>query len=195
MIQHIRVSDRSHEINLAESGFIKRSRTPLQQVGRLFALVVIIVLGVSVLVYNNTLIGAVLCTGVGTATLLIARKLDEARKAQLATEFMSALFASALSKDYALCTIVRLDGEILYLNQSFQKLFPRFISQPDYGLKSLLTLYSAAPDAVDSLLVSIAANRPKTQSVKLELEEGARTFDFVVEPIGRPKGYVLLRGK
>lgn len=197
-IKNVRASDRKDFTGLPKSEFVIRKRLPTRaQVYRLFLALVIIVLGTAIIVYNDTLLGAVICTLLGVIMLYFGRQIEKLQGIIHATEFMNAIFSSALSKKYKFCAVVRKDGEIVYINRPFQERFPEFTEQPTRTLEQLFALHGVSTQDAEKVTalvtnthegmaaVAAQAGNPRTQ----------QSMIFMVEPVDRPRGFSLLRGQ
>lgn len=194
MIENVRASDRITSDDIKREDFTIRRRTPAARMVKALFMIAVIAMGVTLIVYNNTLTGAGICVVVGAVMLGIGRQMERVQQIQQATEFMNALFSSALGKGYAFCTVIREDGEIVYLNRSFQEMFPKFLEQKERTLQALFAKYGAQEDSVAGLLALVQQNNHGSVPVNLTLEDGsARSFHMMIEMIDRPAGFALLR--
>ena len=114
----------------------------------------------------------------------------------LATEFQNALFASALGLNNKFCMIIKRDGNIVYIDRAFQEMFPDFLKQPRR--------------TIDLLMEQGKVSREDSNKVYAAIEQGVyakAVFDIrgvgnqyhkmimAIEPIMRPSGFILLRGR
>jgi hypothetical protein len=196
-VKNVRVSDRNDFASAKKSEFVARKHIPFKQITRLLIMLVIVVLGVAVLVYYNSLVGCWLASGVGLVILYVARKLEKLEKIQHSTEFMNALFSSALGKKYKFCTVINLAGEIVYLNRSFQAMFPAFVQQSERTLDKLLSMQNVAADRTDMVKKLIEQNSESSLAVIMDAgaEKAPESVTLYIEPIERPSGFVLIRGQ
>ena len=81
------------------------------------------------------LAGACLMGAVGWYVIVL---LQRSRDLVMTTEFQNALFASALGINNKFCLIINRDGNIVYLDRSFQEMFPDFLKQPRRTIDILL---------------------------------------------------------
>ncbi|NBX03674.1 MAG: hypothetical protein EBR02_06405 [Alphaproteobacteria bacterium] len=195
--KHIRAHDRSDYIDIQKSGFVVRKNTPIAKISEVFKWVSVVVLVVSVAMYYDSLIGFGICVGGGALALFLGRQLERMQKIQQSTEFVSAIFSSALGKGYLFCIAIREDGEIVYLNRPFQTSFPDFIAQPKLTLQTLMKMQGVSED--DSIKIRAAISRPQDSSVTINMVIGnsntVKPITFCIEPIERPSGFLLIRGK
>lgn len=196
--QNVRASDRLDLANPKQDDFVVRRRFPtVREMAQICLAAIIVVLGVTILVRNETLLGSLLCVVVGTVTLYLGRHIEKQQKVINATEFMNALFSSALCRGQKFCCIVRADGEIVYLDRGFQELFPEYMEQAKRELDLLFSMHDVAAEHRNRL-TSLIANSSDGQ-VAFSAPTGSnritQSLTVTVEPILRPKGYSLVRGK
>ncbi|NBX03675.1 MAG: hypothetical protein EBR02_06410 [Alphaproteobacteria bacterium] len=192
----IRASDSIDASDLQNNGFVVRTHTPIRTIYRFAIFLAIITVGVELIVYFEALNAAILCTVVGMVMVFLSRELERQKKLQQSTEFMNALFASALAQDCLFCLAVRHDGKIIYINRTFQELFPAFISEPIRSLALFLTAQKLTPDLCEAITQSVAHARKISLPVTLTTDgDKKRSVMLQIDPIERPSGFVLIRGK
>jgi len=196
-VKHIRASDTIDLNDLRNTGFVVRKRSGLKQIYSLCVMAILIALGGTILLFNEAWIGAMLCVVVGSVTLDLGRNLERQQKMLKTTEFINALFASALGKKHTFCAIVRLDGRIIYMNGAFQEIFPDFIGQAKYDLETLLTMGNVSSDKRQSLISLVAKNTENVVPITMEItrNKAPQSMTLSIEPIERPSGFVLLRAQ
>jgi len=150
----------------------------------------------SLLVQNRTLLVAALFAIIGGAgwyaTLAVQRSYD----LLLATEFQNALFSSAIGINHKFCLIIKQDGMITYLDRAFQDMFPAFLRQPQRTLDVWLDHSKVTREDREEILASI--ERGGFSKVIFVVRTGHDEFHKIVmsvEPILRPHGFILLRGR
>jgi signal transduction histidine kinase len=129
----------------------------------------------------------------GTFTALFTQR---QRDLVMLTEFQNALFASAARVDSQFCLILKKDGEVVYVDPGFQKLFGH-INYRDIHDVSKLGEYGLLKTEEELIFdKAMGDNHPARQFINMPLP-GNRTLKMVVslEPLSRPKGYFLLRGR
>jgi hypothetical protein len=198
MPKNVRASDRLDLGHQEEDGFVVRKRFPsVRKMAQLCLSGLIIVLGVTVLLRNDTLIGSLICISVGSVMLYLGRTLEKQQNVINATEFMNAVFSSALCKGYRFCFIARANGNIIYLDRGFQELFPDFMSQSERELSVFCETQQLRPDVAAKLteLVRTHAEASLEMTALIGSNRVVQILTITCEPITRPKGYVLVRGK
>jgi len=114
----------------------------------------------------------------------------------LTTEFQNALFASALGINNKFCMIIRKDGNIIYLDRSFQDMFPDFLRQPRRTIDVLLELGKVSKEEGNKILTAI--EHGIYSKVLFDIRGVGNEYHKIVmsiEPILRPSGFIMLRGR
>ena len=175
------------------TGFVIRKRTGISLFFHLFQCACMVMLGTVLLVYYKSLMGCVLVIALGLSFGLIVQNLEKNKKMKDALEFMNALFSSAVGKGYQFCFIVKNTGEIAFYNRPFQAIFPDYIAQKTRTLDALLHLYHIPMADQEKLLKMVA---DKTEGLlPTTIGEAERPITLEIEPIERPTGFFLIRGK
>jgi hypothetical protein len=192
-----RTSDLGTILTTGSSGFTVRKRTGVGLFFHFFLLACMVILGVALLVYYQSPKGCALAIAIGLSFAIIAQNLEKLKKHKESIEFMNALFSSALGAGWKFCCIVKSTGDIVFYNRPFQSIFPAYIKQNNRTLESLLTLYNvpqADRDIINGFIFSTSAG---SISITLPAVESAesQTFAVHIEPIERPTGFFLIRGK
>jgi len=192
-----RASDITTILMTGATGFTVRKRTGLGLFFHFFLLACVVILGASLLVYYNSLEGCILAVAIGLSFALVAQNLENLKKTKESIEFMNALFSSALSSGYKFCFIVKNTGDIVFYNRPFQNIFPAYVAQNTRTFESLLNLYSVSEADQNILNGFISSNSGGNISLALRENESTenQTLTFHIEPIGRPTGFFLIRGK
>lgn len=195
--KYIRVSDNPDFILDKDSGFKVRRRTPIQQIFFLFAFIGVVALGTSVIVYYNSLTGTYICFGLGVVLWFVGKQLEKLKMLLQVSEFMNALFSSALAKRFKFVAIVRLNGDIIYFNRPFQEYFPDFAGLEKRTITNLLEMAQANAEHKEAVLAAMTQQSESRTSVILHVgaDKAVKPFTLSIEPIERPLGFVLLRGE
>ncbi len=192
-----RISDIGSILTVGSTGFAVRKRTGVGVVIHFFLLFAMCVMGASLLVWYQSPEGCVLAIVIGACFALIAQNLEKMKKIKQSLEFMNALFSSALGKGHQFCCIIKNTGEIVFYNRAFQACFPAYIAQSDRNVSQLLNLYTVAQEHKDKLSALMAANTEGMVSTTFREESATSgvSMTMYIEPIERPTGYFLVRGK
>ncbi|MDE3061051.1 MAG: PAS domain-containing protein [Pseudomonadota bacterium] len=183
--------------SVSAKDFVIRRRPPtLLQLLLLFLSVLMVSLPAVLTISSKTALCAILFGILGAAGWYVILHIQRHRDLLLATEFQNALFASALGVHSKFCLIIRRDGSIVYMDQSFQALFPGFLKESRRTVPDLLK--HARVSAEDSDRVFAAIGRGVYDKVIFDIEDSVQLPHRVVisiEPILRPSGFILLRGR
>jgi PAS domain S-box-containing protein len=177
--------------------FVVRYRppTPMHLVA-LFAFVLIISIGISFAAINRTAQSFLLIFGICATGWYAVVNLQRSRDTVLATEFQNALFASALGINSKFCLITRRDGSIVYIDRSFQEMFPDFSHEPRRTVDTLLDHGNVSHADKERIFSAIERGVYDKAIFNIRAKSGV-SYKIVmsVEPILRPSGYILLRGR
>jgi hypothetical protein len=196
---NIRASDRSDFLDASRSDFIVRKRPFSKRLAYSLCIwSIVVVLGVVWLVLNNTLFGSLMCVVVGSITLALARQIEHLQNMLQATEFLNALLSSALGKHYSFDMVAKLDGEIVYVNRPFQEMFPEFLALPARTVGAFFDMCQVPQDRGQTVINQLNQSIDATTTLDMVCggaQKQARSVTLTVEPIARPSGFVLIRGK
>ena len=192
-----RATDLGTILTEGTTGFAVRKRTGIGLFFHFFLLACMVVMGVSLLVYYQSPMGSAVAVAIGLSFALIAQNLEKQKKHKESLEFMNALFSSAIGKGYHFACIVKKTGEIVFYNRPFQAVFPAYTIQDTRTLKALLDLYNVPESDRETLRKFMTDNEggsiATTINAKAQTDKTAITFHL--DPIERPTGFFLLRGK
>lgn len=179
------------------SDFVNRKRTPsIAQMTFIFLVVTIASVAILVSIPDKLVLAVLLIAilaGMGWYVILqLMRNYD----LLLATEFQNALFASALGLNNKFCMIIRRSGNIIYLDRAFQEMFPDFLSQPQRTIDALLERGKVSRQDTDKIFAAIEHGVYERAVFEIKGADGAFTkIVMSIEPILRPSGFILLRGR
>lgn len=147
--------------------------------------------GTGRLIFTFTLFAILLA--LGSFTYVFTQR---QRDLVLMTEFQNAIFSSAARVNYLFCLILKTDGTITYIDPGFQKLFPHINR---HELDDVFKLGSHGILAREQQITfdrALQDGTKSTQIVEISLP-GNATSKLVLnlEPLPRPRGYFLLRGR
>lgn len=191
---------RYSDMSLAESGaydFVSRQRSPsAAQIAIVFLSIFIVCASIVISIGNPTSLIAILFIVLGVAGWYLVYQLIRSRDIVLATEFQNALFASALGLNNKFNLIIKRDGTIIYLDRSFQVMFPDFLKQ---SVRNLDVLFKAAKvKRGDAEKVFASIDKGEYGKVVLDIVDASGKMHVIilsVEPILRPPGFIMLRGR
>lgn len=177
--------------------FVARSRTPtITQIALIVTSAFLIGFSLVVSIHNT---GALIATLFALFAILgwyVIGVLIRSRDMLLATEFQNALFASAMGLHNKFCLIIKRDGAIIYLDRSFQSLFPDFVEHPVRSVDTLLKQGRVL--SLDSERILAAIEKGTYEKVLFDITDAQGMVHHIilsVEPIMRPAGFTMLRGR
>jgi len=177
--------------------FIIRKRTPsVTQLLLLFAIALIVSVSVTITVADTVALIAVLFITLGSIAWYTVIQIQRDRDLVLTTEFQNALFASALGINNKFCLIIKRDGNIIYLDRSFQEMFPSFHNTPRRTVDVLLEYARVSQE--ESAKIFSAIERGTYDKVIFNIRDANGESHHIImsiEPILRPSGFILLRGR
>lgn len=177
--------------------FVSRKYIPtVVQLGVVFIFVLIIAITSAVLLTDKGLLIFLLTVALGTLGVYVIVQIQRTRDLVLATEFQNALFASALGFNNKFCLIIKREGSIIYMDNGFQKMFPDLSRERHLSIAIMLKLGRVA--AVDREKVFEIIERGLHDRVIFDIRGSDNEVNKIVmsfEPIARPAGFILLRGR
>jgi len=188
------------ELSTAVTGvreFVVRQRTPtITQLLLTFAAAAAIEIGIIASVNNLSVLVMLLLAVIAAIGWYAILQVQRSRDLVLTTEFQNAMFASALGINNKFCLIIRQNGHIVYLDTSFQQLFPNFLKQPQRTIDVLLEYEKVSQE--DRRKILNAIEHGVYDKVMFNVRDAEGKFHRLVmsiEPILRPSGFILLRGR
>lgn len=179
------------------SDFVVRHRRPTA--GHIITLIfVVLALAITTVVFvaDKYMLAALIITLLGSVGWYMVLQVQRNHDLLLATEFQNALFASALGLNNKFCIIIRREGNIVYFDRAFQQIFPEFLKQPRRSLDILLEQGKVSAGEIEKIYSAI--ERGVYEKVIFNIRGAERKFFKIVmsvEPIMRPNGFILLRGR
>lgn len=193
---HARASDRKEFLAPVQDDFVTRKRTFKNP--RLFYLLFAVTLAVAALlyVYGHSPIGSAIALVIGFIAVAYALHAERLKRMLQATEFLSALFSSALGSNYRFCLITTMTGDIVFSNRPFQSLYPEFSNRRSCKLADLFVLAHMPPEHSAQLLAVVKERGEFSLETRIVTPKGeSQEVTLEVEPIERPAGFVLVRAK
>lgn len=177
--------------------FVVRKRRPLwQTLGIMFAALFPITIGISILVTDMLVFSQVLFVLLASLGTYVVYTVQRCRDLVLATEFQNALFSSALGHSNKFCLIIKHDSTIAYIGRSLQDLLPNFYKQPRHAIDVLLEQGQVSKEERKQVFEAIERRvRGKVIFDIIDHKKQAHRIMMTIEPIARPKGFMLLRGR
>jgi PAS domain S-box-containing protein len=188
------------DLKLSSSGaqdFVIRQRIPTAlQFGIIFLVVLLVAFAAAMSVVDRFTLSLLLAVLLGLSGWYMIFQLQRDRDLLLATEFQNALFSSALGLNNKFSMIIRRDGGIIYMDRAFQEMFPDFLNQSQRTVDSLLEHGKVSPQDREKIFNAI--DKGVYEKVVFQVRESNSKFTRMVmsvEPILRPSGFILLRGR
>ncbi len=193
---HLRIVDKSSYLNMKDADFSLRRNVPIRRIGMIFVIISFVAVLFAIAFYYKHLEGMAICLAFGIMLYFVAAQLQNLQKMQNATEFMNALFSSALSEGYKFCFVTRKDGVIVYMNRGFQSLFEEFALENSHDVLGWLEASGSSEDVKQNVLNNLNMDRPTNAIVSLHTsdKEHLTAYTLHINPIKRPSGFVLVRG-
>jgi two-component system cell cycle sensor histidine kinase/response regulator CckA len=177
--------------------FVIRKHAPTStQLFLLFITILLITFGGIMFIADKFTLAFILAGLLSAAGWYVVVQIQRNHDVVLATEFQNSLFASALGINNKFCMIIRRNGTVVYLDRMFQEMFPEFLHQTKRTIDVLLE-QGKVPKS-ESEKVFTAIERGVFEKVVFEIRGSDNRFSRIVmsiEPILRPSGFILLRGR
>ncbi len=177
------------------SDFIIRRRFPTLL--ELFMICVAIIsfgVGIVLSVSDKIALCSILFAFGGALCLYVITQLNRSRDLLQATEFENALFASALNQDHAFSFIVNGDETIVYFSPGFKDFFTAFTETGGHDLKAWIEAAQIRDEEAAAIVGAIAgATKAELVCHLFGKQEQQTPCRMLIEPIPRPKGFVLIR--
>lgn len=186
--------------NTDGSDFIVRRRVPLvMQITVVFAIAfaaILVSAGIMLSTGGRTLFVVTLIVTIGSLTWATVYFSARLRDLVLSTEFQNAMLASAARLSTRFCLITRREGDIVYIDPGFQKLFPHFMQSSDRNIEGLLGGAGIPRDLIQKVFLML--QHGDNDRVLLTFrDDSGQPFQIMmsIEMLPRPKGYFLMRGR
>jgi two-component system, cell cycle sensor histidine kinase and response regulator CckA len=177
--------------------FVIRKRSPsILQLLLIFLGVLLTAISITLTIADKMALIMILFILIGVVGWYVLIQIQRSRDLLLATEFQNALFASALGINNKFCMIIRRNGNIVYLDRSFQDMFPDFLRQSRRSIDVLLEQGRVSRE--DGEKIYSAIERGVYEKVIFDIRgsgNGLHRVVMSIEPILRPSGFILLRGR
>lgn len=194
--QFARASDRKEFRPTANNGFVARRRTIQSPWLHYGLLTLLLVSGTAFILYTRSMVACIVAAIIGYALIAISMQAEKLKSMLQSTEFLSALFSSALGSGYRFNLITTMTGDIVYSNRGFQSLYPEFSAQRSCRLSELFALSKLSPEHAEQILQWIKNSGKGTVSTQLTDPKGeVIEVTLEIEPIERPVGFMMVRAK
>ena len=177
--------------------FVVRTRRPVwQTLLFMFASVLPISILLGVFVQDMIVFCQIIFVILGALGTYVVYTVQRARDLVLATEFQNALFSSALGHSNEICLIIKYDTTIAYIDKTLQDMLPNLYKEPRRDIDVLLEQGQVSKE--DRKIVLTAIERRVRSKVVFDITDHKKQRHRImmsIEPIMRPKGFMLLRGR
>lgn len=192
----IRYSDISRK-TAKTADFVSRRYNPsLLRLVVLFFLTLAICIGITsqlLSALNMIILLTLVMGGLGTYIIVEIQRL---RDVITAAEFQNAMFGSALGYNSKFCLIVKREGTIIYMDKGLYKMFPDMLKERQFSISNLLKLAKVAPDDREKILDVVQRAKPNKMMFDIRSADNrVHPIVLTVQPIERPVGFLLLRGR
>lgn len=179
--------------------FMPRDRSqPVMQI--LFAFVTSIAAVLATLRFMKTEsvqdIGAlIVCLIISILCLITIYFRKRADDLVLATEFQNLLYSSAASIGSLFCIIIKRDGTVVHASPGLAGMFNRFPYSMSQSLEGFFTEGSVQKIDQDRIADTLALNEQKSMLIKITTTKGESDMVINIDPLPRPHGYYVIRGR
>ncbi|MFM9890766.1 MAG: hypothetical protein ACKVOE_09050 [Rickettsiales bacterium] len=194
--QFARASDRKEFKPTDNNGFVPRKRTITPPWLNYALLTLMLIVGSALIAYTRSLVGCVVAAIIGYALIAITMQAEKLKAMLQSTEFLSALFSSALGSGYQFNLITTMTGDVVYSNRGFQSLYPELSAQRSCKLADLFSLAKLLPEETEQVLTLVKTSGKGAVATRLTTPKG-EVIDVTleIEPIERPVGFMMVRAK
>lgn len=145
---------------------------------------------------GSPLLSALLSTTLlGALCFYVVYRKQQSLDLVMATEYQNMLYAQALSLGSIFCIIVHRDGSIVYANSGVSEIFPNMTQNNSEGLNGIMERSGISKIDRDRIMHAIYNSSPEQVVLPMAKHDQVRTFVFNLEPLNRPSGYTLIRGR
>lgn len=113
----------------------------------------------------------------------------------MATEYQNMLFAEAVSLGSSFCLFVRRDGTIVYANSGLRQVFPGFGYSDAQALEGVFEQGGVPKADRDRIMGAIYGSVSDRLVFPIRQNGEERDYVLTVEPLTRPGGYTVIRGR
>lgn len=191
-----------------ETDFVTPGRmdfVPRERRNQIWGMVVVSILVIAVVfvltfTHNNSLGGRTISAFVSMVAVAVLCFYMIYRKQQnldlvMATEYQNMLFAEAVSLGSNFCLFVRRDGTIVYANSGLKQVFPDFSYNEAQALEGVFEEGGVPKADRDRVMGAIYSSSSARLVFPVRQNGEEKDYVLTVEPLTRPGGYVLIRGR
>lgn len=177
--------------------FVVRKRRPVwQTLIMMFTAVLCISIFLAFMVQDRVMFSQILFVLLASSGTYVVYTLQRFQDLVLATEFQNALFASALAQNNEICIIIKNDGTIAYIGRALHEMLPGLHKDPRKDVGIILEQGQVSKEEQKNIFRAIERYaRGKVVFDLIDSKKQRHRIMMSFEPITRPKGYMLLRGR
>lgn len=177
--------------------FVSRKHNPsiLMLIG-MFFVVLAVGIGITSLLLSPFHMVVLLTMVMGGLGAFVIFEIQRLRDMVVAAEYQNAMFSSALGYNSKFCLIIKREGPIIYMNGGLHKMFPDMGKERQMTVSNLLKLAKVGTTERERILDVV--QRGQADRVTFDLRSANNKMHQIVlsvEPISRPAGFLLLRGR
>lgn len=143
--------------------------------------------------------GIVLLGVIGPLSWFTIYFAQQNRDMLLATEFQNALFSAAARLKTKFCMIVKRDGTVVYLDREFQRVFPETENRGTLVLDKIFNNKNIAPAEAEKIFNALQNEVSTSVFIDIQDENAPESAPerviITIDPLPRPHGYFILRGR
>ena len=114
----------------------------------------------------------------------------------MATEYQNMLFAQAAALGSSFCLFVRRDGTIVYADDGLRNIFPSFVHNDSQALEGVFEAGGVVKADRERIMGAIYSSNSDRLIFPIKTKDGeAREYILTVEPLQRPGGFSVIRGR
>lgn len=111
------------------------------------------------------------------------------------TEYQNLLFSQAAALGSSFCIFVRRDGTIFYANEGLRNFFPKSLHGNIQSLEVFFDQVSVTKSDRGRIMSAIYNNAAERLVFPIQTTDGQKDYVMTVDPLARPGGFLVLRGR
>ncbi len=132
---------------------------------------------------------------VGVLCFFVVYRKQQSLDLVMATEYQNMLFAQAAAQGSNFCLFVRRDGTIVYADKGLRDVFPNFAYSEAQALEGVFEAGGVTKADRERIMGAIYGG--SSERLVFPIKAGGETREFIltVEPLSRPGGFAVIRGR
>lgn len=142
-------------------------------------------------------IGLAIFAVIGPLTWFCVYFVQQHRDMLLSTEFQNALFSAAARLKTRFCMIVKQDGTLIYFDHGFQQVFPETANRGVLMIDRIFSTRHISHAEAEKLYRALETGKAEQVIIRLQQtpESEVEKIIVTVDPLPRPQGFFILRGR